>query len=147
MPTDRQALSALDDIDRILGQRIGRPLAADECSPNEEELRAEYWEIRKRLDTALILIAKIPVYGRRIATAVRFLMQICDRHCAPPPDIVETAAERAPRASRGGGRLENDDLIVYGHDSHRPRSLRTEASEHHRPSSPGAGDRGLMGLL
>ncbi|MBC7792789.1 MAG: hypothetical protein H7Z43_03700 [Clostridia bacterium] len=91
MPTDKQALAALDDIDRILGQRIARPLAAEVRSMNQAELSAEYWQVRMRLDTSLTLIDKIPVYGKRIATAVRFLMQICDRHCqtGPPPPAID----------------------------------------------------------
>src|SRR5688500_20362863 len=108
MPTDKQALAALDDIDRILGQRIGRPVAAEGRSLNQAELSAEYWEVRMRLDTALTLIDKIPVYGKRIATAVRFLMQICDRHCEPQPDDVGaqprgTSRSDAQRASPSVG--------------------------------------------
>ena len=83
MPTDRQALAALDDIDRILNERLGRPLRREQQLLDTDELSAEYWQIRTRLDTALTLVNKIPVYGRRIGPAVRFLMQICDRHCAP----------------------------------------------------------------
>jgi hypothetical protein len=151
MPTDRQALAALDDLDRILRERIGRPLAAGGRSLDERELSAEYWQIRLRLDTALTLIDKIPVYGRRIATAVRFLMQICDRHCAPvPADSDETggdASAAARRAPRNGGRVDVIDDAIYGHDINRPRSLRREASEYHRPSPPGTGDRGLLGLI
>jgi hypothetical protein len=151
MPTDRQALAALDDIDRILRERIGRPLAAEGRTLGEAELSAEYWEVRLRLDTALTLIDKIPVYGKRIATAVRFLMQICDRHCIPAPERLAapngTSNGAAHRAPRSGGRTDLDETALYGHDIHRPRSLRKDASEQHRPSPPGAGDRGLLGLL
>lgn len=151
MATDRQALAALDDIDRILRERIGRPLAAEGRSLSEAELSAEYWEVRLRLDTALTLIDKIPIYGKRIATAVRFLMQVCDRACAPEPESVALPTERSTsgstRSSRSGGRVDLEETAIYGHDIHRPRSLRKESSEHHRPSPPGVGDRGLMGLL
>ena len=151
MPTDRQALAALDDIDRILRERIGRPLAAEGRTLSEAELSAEYWEVRLRLDTALTLIDKIPVYGKRIATAVRFLMQICDRHCMPAPERLAASGDKSHpatlRASRSAGRVELDETALYGHDIHRQRSLRKDASEHHRPSPPGAADRGLLGLL
>jgi hypothetical protein len=151
MPTDRQALAALDDIDRILRERIGRPLVAEGRSLNEAELSAEYWEIRLRLDTALTLIDKIPVYGKRIATAVRFLMQICDRSCTPAPDSAAIAAANATgqhrRATRTGGHIDTDADGIYGHEIHRPRALRKEASEHHRPSPVEPGDRGLRGLF
>src|SRR5688500_16148737 len=70
MASDRQALAALDDIDRILHERIARSSVGDGRSLNQAELSAEYWQVRTRLDTALILIDKIPVYGKRIATAV-----------------------------------------------------------------------------
>jgi hypothetical protein len=150
MPTDRQALAALDDIDRILRERIGRPLVAEGRSLNEAELSAEYWEIRLRLDTALTLIDKIPVYGKRIATAVRFLMQICDRSCTPAPEtdaIATNTSGQNRRGSRSGGHIEIDNDAIYGHAIHRPRALRKEASEHHRPSPPTSNDRGLPGLL
>lgn len=151
MATDRQALAALDDIDRILRERIGRPLAVDGQTLSEAELSAEYWQVRLRLDTALTLIDKIPVYGKRIATAVRFLMQICDRACAPAPERsagTGTGSNGKPaRTSRSGGQIDLDDTSMFGHDIHRPRSLRKEVSEQHRPSPPGTGDRGLMGLI
>ena len=136
MPTDRQALAALDDIDRILSERIGRPLTVEKRASGIDDLSAEYWEIRMRLDTGLTLVNKIPVYGRRIATAVRFLMQICDRHCSPAHDGSGTQS----------GSI-NEARIASGHDPSRPRSLGRDPVDFIQPGSSGARDRGLMGTM
>lgn len=87
MPTEEQALTALYDIEHILQQRIGlrgQPIPTPDGiagSTDPRKLCRDYQLIRPKLDIALTQIERIPAYGRDLATAIRFLMQIADAHC------------------------------------------------------------------
>ena len=82
MPTEQQAMSALDEIERVIRSTstgTSRGIAAA-----GSDICAEYRQIRPRLDVALPMIDRIPLYGGKIATAIRFLMQMVDGQCMPP---------------------------------------------------------------
>lgn len=87
MPTEEQALIALREIERILQQRIGMHGQVVEVpesiagSHDPRKLCRDYHLIRPKLDIALTQIERIPVYGRNLATAIRFLMQVADAYC------------------------------------------------------------------
>jgi hypothetical protein len=66
------ALTAIED-----AARPSVTAALDKAS-----LCQTYKGIKAFLNTALMFIEKIPVYGGKIATAVRFLMGIADMACA-----------------------------------------------------------------
>ena len=68
-----EALKALDKIETILTGP--KALAA-------EDLCKTYAKIKPLLETALTLIGLIPVYGAKIAVAIKFLMSLADKMCA-----------------------------------------------------------------
>ena len=68
------ALKALDKIDTILN----KPAAA----AGVEDLCKTYAKIKPLLETALTLVILIPIYGAKIAAAIKFLMSIADKACA-----------------------------------------------------------------
>lgn len=66
-----EPLRALDKIEKtVAGQKAG----TDVC--------ATYAKIKPLLEAALPLIAAIPVYGPKIAAAIKFLMALADKVCA-----------------------------------------------------------------
>ena len=74
MSNESDALKALDKIEKSL-----QPI--DTKGASQKELCTEYKKIKKFLEKALGLIEKIPVYGKKIATAIKFLMHIADTIC------------------------------------------------------------------
>lgn len=89
MPTEQQALVALDEIERVIRSHAGIDTmvcggAVSHDPMMGEGMCAEYGQIRPKLDTALPTIDRIPLYGVKIAAAIRFLMQIADTHCRRP---------------------------------------------------------------
>jgi hypothetical protein len=138
MASDKQALSALDEIDQILQGRVTRRNAvAGPASPTARELEIDYEQIRARLDVALTLIDKIPIYGRKIGTAVRFLIQVGDHAlssrsehafapCATPRQTERSLSSFPP-------------LFHLGHTPSRAQTRRREpGSESHVPSADGS---------
>jgi hypothetical protein len=71
---EKEALEALANIESV----VTAPKAE---AVNVVELCKQYTQIKPWLETALGLIEKIPVYGKKIAAAVRFLIQIVDFAC------------------------------------------------------------------
>jgi hypothetical protein len=77
MPTEQQAIDSLDQIARMLEQDALRSPA-----PSDHHLSSRrYRQIRGHLDVSLTLIERIPVYGRKTALVIRYLMQIADDNC------------------------------------------------------------------
>lgn len=74
----REALRALEQIDSEIGG-MGGGAAADALDRNQ--LCEQYRRIKPLLETAIRLVQAIPVYGPRIAAAIRFLMTIADQVC------------------------------------------------------------------
>ena len=95
MTTDRHGLHALDTIEEILQQRAGLALGEGATMMNAagagdiDRFCSDYRQIRPLLDTVLIMIRRIPIYGEKIANVIRFLMGIADRACVMAPVEVE----------------------------------------------------------
>lgn len=70
-----EALRALEQLD----SHIGGASAADALDRNQ--MCEQYRRIKPLLNTAITLVQAIPVYGPRIAAAIRFLMGIADTVC------------------------------------------------------------------
>jgi len=77
MATEKEMLDALDKIDAVIAKPGMKPLAA----PSAKSLCDEYKKIRAWLEIVLPFIEKIPVYGSKIAGAIRFLMTLADTAC------------------------------------------------------------------
>jgi len=77
MATDIEMLKALDKIESIVEKQGMDKLAV----PTAKALCADYGKIKKYLEISLPLIDKIPVYGKKIAGAIRLLMTIADAIC------------------------------------------------------------------
>jgi hypothetical protein len=82
MPTEQQALFALDEIEKVIRStpRSAACAGRGEAGPGAD-MCADYRQIRPRLDTALPMIDRIPLYGTKIAAAIRFLMHMADAQC------------------------------------------------------------------
>lgn len=75
MPNDKEFLAALDTLDSQIG---GTPkLTALEGA----DLCAQYRKLKLTIETVLKVVDLIPVYGKRIADVIRFLMRIADSLC------------------------------------------------------------------
>lgn len=78
MATEKEMLAALDQIEGIVAESSMKALAI----PTAQSLCVQYGKIRKYLEIALPLFEKfIPIYGSKIAGAIRFLMTIADTVC------------------------------------------------------------------
>ena len=77
MATEKDMLKALDKIDSVLAASRTRSKAL----PSAKSLCDQYKKIRTYLELVLPFIEKIPVYGSKIATAIRFLMTLADAAC------------------------------------------------------------------
>ena len=75
MTTENEGLEALDRIESIVTEPI-----IDEAL-NLGAVCGKYKKIKPLLTTALTFIGMIPVYGSKIAVAVRFLMSVADTAC------------------------------------------------------------------
>lgn len=71
--TNEEFLSALDSIDKEVAGVGPQSLGGDLC--------ATYKRIRKFLEDILPLIKLIPVWGDKLATAIKFLMSLADTVC------------------------------------------------------------------
>ena len=78
---DTNALRALDAIATRVGSGGGRGGARARSRRNAPNICKEYEKIKPLLKTALALIERIPVYGKKIGAAIRFLMQVADTVC------------------------------------------------------------------
>lgn len=76
MTTDAKALEALDDIEREIGT-TERGFESIDLG----KLCEKYKNIKPMLQLALNLVDKIPVYGSKVAGAIRFLMTMADAAC------------------------------------------------------------------
>jgi hypothetical protein len=68
----KEGLDALNEIEKIASE------------PAPEDLKGiceKYKKIKPFLEKALIFVAMIPVYGSKIAAAIRFLMGVADTAC------------------------------------------------------------------
>lgn len=77
---EKEALQALDKIERAVAKHESGVSAA--AAVDIKQLCKVYNQIKPWLTTALSLIEKIPVYGKKIAAAIRTLMSIADVVCA-----------------------------------------------------------------
>lgn len=78
MATEKEMQAALDQIEGIVAASSAEAFAM----PTAQSLCAQYEKIKKHLEIALPLIEKfIPIYGSKIAGAIRFLMTIADTVC------------------------------------------------------------------
>ncbi len=80
MVTDKKMLDALDKIEKTIGPPTEKAVAI----PSLPELCQKYHLIRPWVVILLTFIEQIPVYGKRIAAVIRFLMGIADTVCALP---------------------------------------------------------------
>lgn len=72
------ALRALDQIEAQVG---GAGAGASADALDRGQLCEQYRSIKPLLERAIKLVQAIPVYGPRIASAIRFLMTIADQVC------------------------------------------------------------------
>ncbi len=77
--SEKEALQALDKIERVVTKQEESAAAA---GIDLKQACKVYNQIRPLLKTALPLIEKIPVYGKKIAAAIRATMQVADVACA-----------------------------------------------------------------
>lgn len=78
MYTEENALKALTSIEKKLAT-VSQSRSAK--GPDLGSICKQYKTIKPLLETALPLVEKIPVYGAKIAAAIRFLMKIADVAC------------------------------------------------------------------
>lgn len=78
MSTEADALKALASIEKKLATSVQKKGAK---GLDLGAICKQYKAIKPLLETALPLIEKIPVYGAKIAAAIRFLMKIADVAC------------------------------------------------------------------
>lgn len=77
MITEAKALAALESI----SIEVGKANAHKGISLDLGTLCETYRAIRPKLIAALVLIDLIPVYGKKIGDAIRFLMSMADVAC------------------------------------------------------------------
>lgn len=77
---EKDALQALGKIERAVAKHESGKLGA--AAADLAAACKVYNQIKPWLTTALPLIERIPVYGKKIASAIRTLMQIADIACA-----------------------------------------------------------------
>jgi hypothetical protein len=77
---EKDALQALNKISQVAARAQAAPAAR--AAVDIKNLCKTYNQIRPLLERALPLIERIPVYGKKIADAIRILMQIADVACA-----------------------------------------------------------------
>lgn len=74
MSKEMDALKALEEIEKSLS-------TVDVKSKSKNDLCEQYNKIKGYIEKALWLIETIPVYGKKIGMAIRFLMQIANTVC------------------------------------------------------------------
>jgi hypothetical protein len=75
MASDKEALEALDELEMELS-------AVEVAALSSSKLCEKYKKIKPLLQTSLLLIERIPIYGGKIGMAIRFLMSLADTRCA-----------------------------------------------------------------
>lgn len=70
-----EALAALERLDAEIGA------AGTAATLDRADLCAQYHRLKPLLATAIKLVQAIPIYGPRIANAIRFLMTLADQVC------------------------------------------------------------------
>ncbi len=80
---EQQALDALNRFDENLGGAAGLQMdrSAAAAEGLVDDACAFYRQNRHYLEGALWLVERVPVYGAKIARALRLVMQIADRYC------------------------------------------------------------------
>lgn len=78
MPAEQEGLEALNQIESTLQQEAvrGMPSLSDLCN--------QYQKIKPMMEKALGFIEIIPIYGGKIAFAIRFLTKVADLACPTP---------------------------------------------------------------
>lgn len=83
MTAEQDALKALDKADRAIAKfqasKGGARAAAASIDP--AELCKLYKQIKPLVSAVLPLVEAIPVYGAKIASVIRVLMQVADAAC------------------------------------------------------------------
>ena len=76
---EKAALQALDRIEKAVAKHeASAPVTA---AVDLKQICKVYQQIKPWLETALKLVEKIPVYGKKVAAAIRILMKIADAVC------------------------------------------------------------------
>ena len=85
MNDEQKQLDALNTLDAELSAYAAADgfaaLTFDAAKLDADDLCEQYQRYRRYLELALGLIERIPVYGRKVAKAIRFLMAIADNYC------------------------------------------------------------------
>ena len=80
MPTEQEGLEALNQIESTLQeQETVRGL------PDLGQLCEQYRSLKPLVEKALGLIEIIPIYGSKVAIAIRFLTKVADLACPATP--------------------------------------------------------------
>jgi hypothetical protein len=79
-PTEKEFLDALNKVERALGKHEAK-MSTAKALPNKDELCKTYHSIKPFLETILPWVERIPIYGKRVADAIRFLMRLADALC------------------------------------------------------------------
>ena len=81
MATDREILSAMEKLDKILSAPTAKALTAPRAKAlNVDAFCGVYRQIRPILIVVLPVIERIPIVGK-VAAAIRLLMKIADSVC------------------------------------------------------------------
>ena len=75
MPKEHEGLEALNQIESTLQEEAVRGI------PSLSDLCQQYKKVKPMVEKALGLIEIIPIYGTKIAVAMRFLMKVADVAC------------------------------------------------------------------
>lgn len=76
------ALAALDELYLGLGGAEGDAVFdLERLDINPADLCREYHKWRPEIEKALVLVEAIPVYGKKIAQVIRYLMMLADFIC------------------------------------------------------------------
>jgi hypothetical protein len=76
MPTEQEALEALNQIESTLQEQ-----EAVRGIPDLGQLCEQYRNIKPLVEKALWLVEIIPIYGSKVAMAIRFLTKVADLAC------------------------------------------------------------------
>jgi len=81
MTAEQDALKALDKADRAIAKFQASKGGARAASIDPAELCKLYKQIKPLVGAILPLVEAIPVYGAKIASVIRVLMQVADAAC------------------------------------------------------------------
>ena len=77
MTEDKELIEALSKVE----QTVGHTRTTRGALPDFKTVCENYRSVRPMLEKALPLIEKVPLYGGKIATAIRFLMAVANVAC------------------------------------------------------------------